>query len=363
MKVKPKQTDSSILDDFKFCEEYLDKVSRTFAVNIRVLKGNAYKGVLLAYLLCRIADTIEDDAYFPVHLKVQKLREYSELFPPPSNYKNQIRKFLEDITFKQETDSSVLLINTLRVFNEFMKLPETIISVISKHVREMALGMAGFQEKGTDKNIVFLEDQDELDRYCYFVAGTVGLMITSIFSEESKKISPLLQEKLRKRSVYFGLGLQITNIAKDFFGDRKRGWCYVPRSFFIEEGIDPIHDSFTDKPEAFLNAHKRIINLALSYLDEAIQYTLDIPRTLIRYRLFCLWPLFMAMETLVKIYGERDLFRGQVVKIGRDDVKRIVRNTSLSVMSNKVLRFMYDNERRKIREQKNLSSLSHLNPW
>ena len=65
----------------------------------------------------------------------------------------QIEKFLQDITFKQETDSSVLLVNCIRVFNELVKLPSRIISVISKHVKEMAIGMASFQERGSEKGI------------------------------------------------------------------------------------------------------------------------------------------------------------------------------------------------------------------
>jgi len=340
--------DQSLLNDFTFCKEYLGKVSRTFAVNIRILKGDVHRGVLLAYLLCRIADTLEDDDYFPFRFKVQKLHEYSDLFPPTSEYTMHIEKFLQDITFKQETDSSVLLVNCIRVFNELVKLPSRIISVISKHVKEMAIGMASFQEKGSEKGIVFLENKTELERYCYFVAGTVGLMLTSIFSEGSSRISPRIQEKLQKRSVSFGLGLQVTNIAKDFFGDQQRGWCYIPRSFFTEEGINPLRDSFTDKAEAFLNVQKRIISLAANYLDEALRYTLDIPRTLIRYRLFCLWPLFMAVETLAKLYGEQSLFSGQVLKISRQDVKRIVLNTSLAVMSNNALTRMYHNTKRKI---------------
>jgi len=341
--------DQSFLNDFAFCKEYLGKVSRTFAVNIRILSGDVHRGVLLAYLLCRIADTLEDDDYFPFRFKVQKLHEYSNLFPPSADYKTHIDNFLNDITFTKETDSSVLLRNCIRVFNELVKLPSQIIAVISRHVKEMAIGMASFQEKGSEEGIVFLENKTELERYCYFVAGTVGLMLTSIFSESSRRISPRIRENLQKRSVSFGIGLQVTNIAKDFFGDQERGWCYIPRTFFTEEGINPLRDTFADKAEAFLNVQRRIITLASSYLDEALHYTLDIPRTLFRYRLFCLWPLFMAVETLVKLYGERSVFAGRVLKISRQDVKRIVLKTSLAVMSNKVLTRMYHHTKRKIR--------------
>ncbi len=69
------------LDDFDFCEEYLNRVSRTFAVNIQVLSGDVYKAVLLAYLLCRIADTMEDDPSLSPEFKSKKLMEFAKLFP------------------------------------------------------------------------------------------------------------------------------------------------------------------------------------------------------------------------------------------------------------------------------------------
>ncbi len=48
-----------------FCNEILPKVSRTFALTIRLLPPDLEHPVLLAYLLCRIADTIEDTADLP----------------------------------------------------------------------------------------------------------------------------------------------------------------------------------------------------------------------------------------------------------------------------------------------------------
>ncbi|MBN2688391.1 MAG: squalene/phytoene synthase family protein [Deltaproteobacteria bacterium] len=338
-------------DDFTFCEESLVRVSRTFSINIKILTGTAYKAVLLAYLLCRIADTIEDDPWFSRTYKLQKLCEYADLFPPSSNYREQTEVFLRDIAFRQTNDSTALLMDLTRVMNEFAKLPRGIISLISDHVREMSYGMATFQRKDSGKEIQFIEDTGELSRYCYFVAGTVGLMLTSIFAETSSLITPRIRHELEERSVAFGLGLQITNIAKDFYGDRERGWCYVPRVFFTDEGIDPLRHTFDDNRTGFVNAHRRLIDLALIYLDEALEYTLLMPRRLIRFRLFCLWPLFMAIESLAVIMGKQNLFRGEVVKISRNDVKRIVRDTTLAVMSNGALRLMYNRTRRKITGQ------------
>ena len=336
-------------DDFKFCEDSLTRVSRTFSINIRILKGDVYRGVLLAYLLCRIADTIEDDSSFSVDFKIQKLNDYSSLFPPEPHYRERVSGFLRSLRFARETDASVLVHNSARVFNELVKLPGTLVAVISRYVKEMAVGMAEFQEKGLTTKKVFFENQKEMDQYCYYVAGTVGLMLTSLFTLDSKKIPYEVKKKLEERSVQFGLGLQVTNIVKDFVEDRRRGWCYVPRSFFTEAGIDPSNDHLTEKTDRLLKVEKRVVEHALGYLDEAFRYVMDIPRTLVRYRLFCVWPLFMAIKTLSKLYYEHSFLHDQAVKISRKEVRQITRNTSLCVFSNSALRFLYNKLRPIIR--------------
>ena len=44
----------------RYCRQVLPKVSRTFALNIGLLKGDLYWSVLISYLACRILDTVED---------------------------------------------------------------------------------------------------------------------------------------------------------------------------------------------------------------------------------------------------------------------------------------------------------------
>jgi hypothetical protein len=46
----------------RFASAALPEVSRTFAISIQFLPGVLGRAVLTAYLLCRIADTIEDDS-------------------------------------------------------------------------------------------------------------------------------------------------------------------------------------------------------------------------------------------------------------------------------------------------------------
>ena len=46
--------------DLAYCRRALPGVSRTFAVNIGVLRGPMADAVTVAYLLCRSADALED---------------------------------------------------------------------------------------------------------------------------------------------------------------------------------------------------------------------------------------------------------------------------------------------------------------
>ena len=43
---------------WKYAEDTLQLVSRTFALNIQVLRGKLHRSILLAYLYLRIADTV-----------------------------------------------------------------------------------------------------------------------------------------------------------------------------------------------------------------------------------------------------------------------------------------------------------------
>ena len=61
MSLAPAITDAvTRRDAARFCQAILPAVSRTFALGIKVLPGELGQAVLDAYLLCRIADTVED---------------------------------------------------------------------------------------------------------------------------------------------------------------------------------------------------------------------------------------------------------------------------------------------------------------
>jgi phytoene synthase len=60
----------------------------------------------------------------------------------------------------------------------------------------------------------------DLDRYCYGVAGTVGLMMCYVMGIRDERAFPY--------AIALGKAMQLTNIVRDFRSDLERGRCYVP---------------------------------------------------------------------------------------------------------------------------------------
>ena len=98
----------------------------------------------------------------------------------------------------------------------------------------MANGMGQFQLRAEKQG---LQSLDELDQYCYYVAGVVGQMLTRLFCLHSAAVAKN-HDALMALAISFGQGLQMTNILKDVWEDYQLGACWLPRQLFAEEGFD-----------------------------------------------------------------------------------------------------------------------------
>src|SRR5437763_6843380 len=104
----------------RFCEETLPAVSRTFALSIRILPGDLGIAVRDAYLLCRIADTIEDAPGIAAGDKASMLDDLAACFEDSSRAGSLARR-LAPIT---GDDAHVRLARGADlVFSDFSSLP------------------------------------------------------------------------------------------------------------------------------------------------------------------------------------------------------------------------------------------------
>src|SRR6478609_6059684 len=82
-------------DSVAFRREMLHRTSRTFAVNVPLLPRPLDGIVTTAYLLCRVADTIEDATALPAQARVELLGELGVLAVLPEDWRERSAKFAD----------------------------------------------------------------------------------------------------------------------------------------------------------------------------------------------------------------------------------------------------------------------------
>ncbi len=342
---------------WKYAEDILQLVSRTFALNIQVLRGKLHRSILLAYLYLRIADTVEDDPDMRATEKDRVLALFADVFKTGALETEKIRAFVAALPQSwhgSDDPNKDLCIKSEVVVPLLKSLPDAYKKPVCDVVIEMCGGMAKFalrQEAALSAGWFTLENVGELDEYCYYVAGIVGKLLTKLFSADTCLIGAEREAELSKLDVSFGLALQVVNIVKDCVEDSGRRVCFIPEEICRRHGFAHSSELFKDGADAQKCGAvlAELVEKAWRHLDDAIAYTKLIPNIKMRTRLFCLWPLFMAAENLSLIGDGVSVFTSdKKVKITRDTVKRIVKETSMHFYSDKWIDQAYARIKRNI---------------
>ncbi|MCY3997306.1 MAG: phytoene/squalene synthase family protein [Rhodobacter sp.] len=334
-------TSSAESFDLKECIAYqtaiLEDVSRTFALTIPQLPGSLRDSVGNAYLLCRLADTIEDEKGMTSAQKTEfgeRLISVIGGSESPDEFARELGKCLSSSASPSEHD---LVFNTARVISITNSLSAPQRGAIERCVRIMTHGMMEFQRNAGTKG---LRDMNDLNRYCYVVAGVVGEMLTELFCDHSPEIGSR-RDQLLPLSVSFGAGLQMTNILKDMWEDRRRGACWLPRDVFGKTGLD-LGSVVTGQDNARMAPGIReLVGITREHLNDALRYVLMIPAYETGIRRHCLWALGMAVLTLRRIHATPTYHKGDDVKISRRSVKAVILVTNLTTRSDRALKLLF----------------------
>ena len=106
------------------------------------------------------------------------------------------------------------------LFEDAYALPPAVRKAMFYAIDRMALGMAAYARRPTPLRLVDLED---VTRYCCFVAGLVGEMLTELWAFDSSAPAPRFA-----LAYHFGVFLQKVNILKDQEEDEMAGRFLVP---------------------------------------------------------------------------------------------------------------------------------------
>lgn len=328
----------SQLSDDDFQAALLEGVSRTFALTIPQLPTELYRAVANAYLLCRIVDTIEDEVSLTAQQKHYFCSEFIEVVKTGDNsepFAVELAPLLSSQTIAAEHALIHVLPRVIQITHTF---DAEQIAALTDCVMTMAEGMPVFQAQNLHNGLAALAD---MDRYCYYVAGCVGEMLTRLFCHYSPAIAQH-REVMLALSVSFGQGLQMTNILKDIWDDAERGVCWLPQDIFTEIGFDLKSLSPDADSALFKKGLEHLIGIAHGHLRNALDYTLLIPAYETGMRNFCLWAIGMAVLTLCKIKQNLGFSNSDQVKITRNSVKATIIATKALGRSNTLLKLLFN---------------------
>ncbi len=337
MKPQKSRPIAESLTDLQYQAQILPGVSRTFALTIPVLPERLADVVANAYLLCRLADTIEDDVGLDHEQKSEFHRRFLAIVKgeePAEPFAEALLPLLSSRVLADERDLVASTATVIRVTASFSRAER---DALTRCVSIMCAEMPEFQRR---KSLSGLKDLDDMAHYCYVVAGVVGEMLTELFCVHCPELKPRRDEMMRL-AVSFGQGLQMTNILKDIWDDRQAHTCWLPRSVFANgefrlERLDEFHDT-----ETFRAGLQELVGIAHHNLRAALDYTSYIPTREVGIRKFCLWAIGLAVLTLRKIHAHPDFTSGQQVKISRRSVKATVLTTNLTLGSDRALRLLF----------------------
>jgi len=347
----------SVSSDEVYQDHILPHVSRTFALTIPQLPLGLRTAVTCAYLLCRIADTIEDEPALSPPETLAFLQRFSAVLAghgEPEPLAREIEQRLSDRTLATERD---LVSNMERVIGVMARLNEPQRAAIQRCVQLMCLGMPRFQFSASLKGLARSSD---LDDYCYYVAGVVGEMLTDLFCDYSPDIARH-RPALSAIAASFAQGLQMTNILKDVWEDRSRGACWLPQDVFTRHGVDLAEVSSKPFDPRFGAGFRELVGVAHAHLRNALDYTLLIPSKEAGIRRFCLWAIGLAVLTLRKIEYNPRFTAGAQVKVTRSAVAMTRLLTHVAGRSDWMLRRLFARAARGL-PLAGLSDLRHSRP-
>jgi len=155
-----------------------------------------------------------------------------------------------------------------------------------------------------DLNPQPFETFDDLQKYCYRVAGVVGLASIYIWGFEGGKATEEL-------AIQRGLAFQLTNILRDIREDLGKGRVYLPRQELVAMELTP---------EELLNGGRKFEDLMRFQIARAEKY----------YELSSALEDRVAADARPTLAAMTDIYHGLLDRIGQDPGRVLRERVSLS---------------------------------
>lgn len=324
-------TDETNLYKHKYTQwsfDALQDVSRTFALSLNYLPSPLRMYSSASYLLCRIPDTVEDSDKLTPSEKSTLLTSYVKVMEnelDPADFQQQVQSTLDlsESEVRSINDDWNLVMDTHKIHELFNSFDEDIQEAMRPWVIELTEGMRMFIERYNEVGGMRLQDEEELEEYCYYVAGTVGHLLADIVATHYEVE---VGDSLHNAAERYGLILQFVNISKDVHSDYlDENNVYLPIQKLKSKGVDPsgVVNSDNSTP---------VGDVVLDILDSAEDYSQEAHKFLNWFQDVTTHEGFVgfALPYLLAIATIRDLRENSELAVEPEEVK-ITKDEVLSI--------------------------------
>lgn len=307
-------------------------VSRSFYLSLRVLPKRLRPQISLAYLLARASDTVADTKVAPREKRLDLLREMRE------GRTSSLRELAAGQALAAERELLERLDECMALKASLSEEDQALISsLLDTIIGGQIFDLERFPgtDPGEPLRVVALEDDAELDRYTYMVAGCVGEFWTRICAAHLRALRGWDLREMVPLGVRLGKGLQLVNVLRDVPRDLRIGRCYLPVA-------DPAR--LLD-PSAFpevRSEYSRWLDAAVDHFDAGWRYTLALPVSLWRIRLACAWPIWIGLKTVALLRRANPLDPAVTVRVHQEETNRMLLRSALTCWHDKWLSEGYE---------------------
>ena len=177
---------------------------------------------------------------------------WASFFLPKSYKKNagtlySICRYFDDIADKYKEDQTIYLKNSIEEIRTNKNNKVNIF--LQKNEINNLIFIDLLEGLILDQKKIRIQNKEELIKYSYHVAGTVGLMMSKIIGAKHKKAA--------RSAIDLGIGMQLTNIARDVYEDSKLKRIYLPANWIPNislKNLNDLHNKSSENDERISNA-------------------------------------------------------------------------------------------------------------
>ena len=190
---------------------------------------------------------------------------WASFFLPKSSKINagilySICRYFDDIADKHSEDQTLYLKNSIEEIKNNKSNKVNIF--LKKNKINNAIFIDLIEGLILDQKKIRIQNKEELIKYSYHVAGTVGLMMSKIIGVKNKNAA--------KSAIDLGIGMQLTNIARDVYEDSKMKRIYLPANWIPNISLNNLNhpNEFSlETDEKISKAIHKLISLSEKFYE------------------------------------------------------------------------------------------------